>query len=145
MTTKCTSTIKFMLLIFVSTAAGGPALSQETPLAIAGAHIITISGEEIPNGVLLFQGGEIKAVSPASSTSIPAGADRIDGSGKVVMPGFVDTHSHIAQVQGGDRSAPLQPNVRVLDAINVRDARVQKAQAGGVTTVNVMTKRSSTT
>ncbi len=112
--------------------------AQETPLAIVGAHIITISGEEIPDGVIVLQAGKITAVGPVASTVIPDGADRLDGSDKVVMPGLVDTHSHIAQVQGSDNSAPLQPDVRVLDAINVRDARVQKAQAGGLTTVNIM-------
>jgi len=54
------------------------------------------------------------------------------------MPGLVDTHSHIGSPEGGDNSAPVHPDVRVLDSINVRDARFQKAQAGGITTVNVM-------
>ena len=54
------------------------------------------------------------------------------------MPGLVDTHSHIGGVEGADASAPIQPDVRVLDSIDVRDARIQKAQAGGITTVNVM-------
>ena len=37
-----------------------------------------------------------------------------------------------------DQSAPIQPGVRVLDSINVRDPGFQRAQAGGITTVNVM-------
>ena len=41
-------------------------------------------------------------------------------------------------VAGGDRSGPLHPGVRSLDAIDVRDAGFQKAQAGGITTANVM-------
>jgi imidazolonepropionase-like amidohydrolase len=62
----------------------------------------------------------------------------VDVSGKVLMPGLVDTHSHVGSVEGADASAPLQPDVRALDSIDVRDARVAKARAGGVTTVNVM-------
>jgi imidazolonepropionase-like amidohydrolase len=54
------------------------------------------------------------------------------------MPGLVDTHSHIGGVQGADASAPIQPEVRAIDAINVADSAIQKAQAGGITTVNVM-------
>ena len=54
------------------------------------------------------------------------------------MPGLVDTHSHIAGPRGADRSAPIQPDARVLDSLNMRDARVQKAQAGGITTANIM-------
>jgi imidazolonepropionase-like amidohydrolase len=50
----------------------------------------------------------------------------------------VDTHSHIGIGGGADASAPIQPDVRILDGMNVRDARFQKAQAGGITTANVM-------
>src|SRR5207247_1097683 len=33
---------------------------------------------------------------------------------------------------------PIQPEVRVLDSINIRDSTFKKARAGGITTVNVM-------
>src|SRR5690606_17541304 len=69
---------------------------------------------------------------------IPADAERRDMSGRVIMPGLIDTHSHIGQAAGGDNSAPIQPDVRVLDAINVRHAGIAKARAGGITTANVM-------
>ena len=39
---------------------------------------------------------------------------------------------------GGDGSGPMHPEARALDSINVRDARFQKAQAGGITTSNIM-------
>ena len=54
------------------------------------------------------------------------------------MPGLIDSHSHIGSVEGADSSNPIQPDVRVLDAIDVRDSRIQKAQAGGITTANLM-------
>jgi imidazolonepropionase-like amidohydrolase len=54
------------------------------------------------------------------------------------MPGLVDSHSHVGQVAGADSSAPIQPEVRALDSVNVRHSGIQKAQAGGITTANVM-------
>ncbi len=114
------------------------AQAQPAPMAFVGARIIPISGPEIPNGILIVESGKIRAVGPTGSTPIPSGATRHDVSGKILMPGIVDTHSHIGSVEGADSSAPIQPDVRVLDSINVRDARIQKAQAGGLTTVNVM-------
>jgi imidazolonepropionase-like amidohydrolase len=112
--------------------------AQEKVQAFVGAHLIPISGAEIPDGVLIVGSGKIIAVGSAASIAIPDGAERHDMAGKVVMPGMICTHSHIAGPAGGDSSSPIQPDVRVLDAINVRDAGIQKAQAGGVTTVNLM-------
>ncbi len=69
---------------------------------------------------------------------IPGGATTVDLAGKTVMPGLVDSHSHIGSPAGGDSSAPIQPDVRVLDAIDVRAMSIRRAQAGGITTANVM-------
>ena len=114
------------------------AVAQEPPRVFTGAHIIPIAGPEIDDGVLVVRSGKIVAVGPAASTAVPADAVRVDAKGKVIMPGLVDSHSHIGSVEGADGSAPIQPDVRVLDALNVRDARIEKARAGGLTTVNVM-------
>ena len=88
--------------------------------------------------MLVVHRGRIVAVGDAATTRVPAGAARRDVAGKVILPGLVDTHSHIGSVEGADASAPLQPDVRVLDSIDVRSPQIQKAQAGGITTVNVM-------
>lgn len=110
----------------------------DSPRAFVGARILPVSGPPIENGVLVVAQGRITAVGPQGGVEIPEGTERIDLAGRTVIPGIVDTHSHIGQVEGADSSAPLQPEVRVLDAVNVRDSRIQKAQAGGITTVNVM-------
>jgi len=117
-----------------------PAISrtQEVPQAFLGARIIPIVGPEIPDGTLVVQGGKIRAVGPATSTPVPSGAERHDVRGKILLPGLVDSHSHIGSVEGADSTAPIQPDARVLDSINVRDAGIRKAQAGGITTANVM-------
>ncbi len=112
-------------------------LAQESPIAFTGAKLIAPTGDTLEKAVLVMHRGRIVAVGPAS-IAIPAGAMTLDMSGKVIMAGLVDTHSHIGGPAGGDQSAPIQPDTRVLDAIDVRDASIQKAQAGGITTVNVM-------
>lgn len=115
-----------------------PLLAQETPIAFVGARVIPVAGPEIPKGVVVVHRGRIVAVGAEDGVAVPSGAERRDVSGRVVMPGLVDTHSHIGGVQGADASAPIQPEVRAIDAINVADSAIQKAQAGGITTVNVM-------
>ena len=112
--------------------------AQEKPIAFTGAQIIPIAGEPIANGVLVVQHGKILAVGAAGSVAIPAGAEIREATGKVLMPGLVDSHSHIGGGSGGDGSSPIQPDARVLDSIDARSPSIQKAQSGGITTVNVM-------
>jgi imidazolonepropionase-like amidohydrolase len=116
-----------------------PAWAQDKPQAYVKAHLIPIAGPEIENGVLVVQGGKIVAAGKAGEVKPPDGAEIHDEAGRTIMPGLVDTHSHIGcGAAGGDGSAPIQPDVRIIDAINVRDPGLQKARAGGITTVNIM-------
>ncbi len=112
--------------------------AQEKVQVFTGAHILPIAGDPIAQGILVISGGRIVAVGAVGQLAIPDGAVIHDVSGKVVMPGLVDSHSHIGGGSGGDASGPIHPEARVLDSINVRDSSIQKAQAGGLTTVNVM-------
>ena len=52
-------------------------------------------------GVLVVAGGKIVAVGTADKIAIPAGAEIHDITGKVLMPGLVDSHSHIGSGSGG--------------------------------------------
>ena len=115
-----------------------PVHAQERAQVFRGAHIIPIAGAPIERGVLVVQGGKIAAVGAEGSVRIPANAEVHEVAGKVIMPGLVDTHSHIGSGDGGDRSAPMHGDVRILDAIDARDPGIQKAQAGGITTANIM-------
>src|SRR5690606_21031825 len=119
-------------------AASAGAAAQERTRAFIGARIPPITGPATDHGTLVIDGRRNLAVGPAARVRVPDGAERIDVRGKTIMPGLVDTHSHIAGPAGGDSSAPLQAETRVLDAIDVRASSVRRAQAGGITTANVM-------
>lgn len=130
--------IRSLMLAFICVLIFGvQGFSQSTPQVFKGAQIIPISGEPINNGVLIVENGKITAVGGAN-TNIPRGAKVHDVSGKVIMPGLVDTHSHIGEGDGGDRSATLHPEVRIMDTINPRAKSFKRALAGGITSVNVM-------
>jgi imidazolonepropionase-like amidohydrolase len=108
------------------------------PVAVRAGVILPIAGQEIRNGVLLIQGGKVVAIGPADRVKIPAGAEVVDATGKVVMPGLVDSHSHIADAEWNDKASPIQGDVRILDALNPFADGVKRARAGGITTVNIM-------
>ena len=63
---------------------------------LKGARIITMEGGQvIENGDILVENNRIKAVGPTGSLTVPANAKVIDVAGKTILPGFVDTHSHM--------------------------------------------------
>jgi imidazolonepropionase-like amidohydrolase len=111
--------------------------AQDRPLAFTNATLIPVSSPDIENGTLVVHRGRILAVG-GPNTPIPPDATRVDARGKVIMPGLVDTHSHIGGGSGADRSATIQPSVRILDSINPFDSGFRRAVAGGLTTLNVM-------
>lgn len=108
-------------------------------LAFVGATIIPIDGPQIKNGALLIVDGKIRAVGTRDKLRIPNGAEVIElSTEQVIMPGIVDTHSHIGEVSGADRSHPIQPETRAYDSINIRSSGFKRALAGGITSVNIM-------
>lgn len=125
-------------IVLILSCLSAPVSAQTRAQAFVGATIIPIVGQPITDGVLIIENGKIAAVGARNSVRIPAGAEQIDVSGKIIMPGLVDTHSHIGGGAGADGTAPIQPDVRIMDAINVQDNSIQRAQSGGITTANIM-------
>ena len=66
-----------------------PQAQPRPPIAIVGARIVDGSGNEPFTGTIVVSGGRISAVG--RQVEPPADAERIDGTGKAVLPGFIDT------------------------------------------------------
>jgi len=127
--------IPLLLSMGVAVSAAG----SEGAVVFRGATVLPVAGPPIENGVVVVRDGVIVEVGAAGRVELPADAsDVFDLDGKVVMPGLVDTHSHLGGVSGGDRSAALHPEVRALDGVDVHDESFWRARSGGLTTVNVM-------
>jgi imidazolonepropionase-like amidohydrolase len=70
--------------------------------AFVGATVIDGTGKPpIPNATVVTSGGKIVAVGPSSGVKVPADAQRIDVSGKYIIPGLWDMHAHYEQVEWG--------------------------------------------
>jgi imidazolonepropionase-like amidohydrolase len=109
-------------------------------IAIAGGRVVPIEGEPIEGGVVLLADGKIAAVG-GPDLVVPASATRVDATGKWVLPGLIDAHTHLGAREEGEGWAghdtneltgPVQAHVRVLDAINPADEGFRDALAGGV-------------
>ena len=79
--------------VAVAQAAAQPGRAGET-VAITNARVLPVSGAAIERGTVVMQGGRIAAVG--ANVTVPAGARVIDGTGKIVTPGWLD-----AGVQAG--------------------------------------------
>ena len=79
-----------------------PPANESAPVVIVGAKLIDGSGAApIDDSVIVIEGRRIRAAGPRSHTPVPKGGEIIDGIGKTVIPGLVDTHVHYF----GDRAA----------------------------------------
>jgi imidazolonepropionase-like amidohydrolase len=88
---------------------------------------------------IVVDGGRIAAVGPAAGTPIPAGAEELDWSDRFVMPGLVDSHSHISIVPSdGDQIGQLRQEA-VPQALRAT-ANLRRDLAAGTTTLRVMTE-----
>jgi imidazolonepropionase-like amidohydrolase len=119
--------------------------TQAQDLVFQHATVYTITAGTIEDGAVRINNGQI--IEVGRSDEVPAtDAKVIDLTGKVLIPGLVDSHSHVGivnrpRVAGADNnegSGPIQPALRAIDAINPHDPAIRQALAGGVTTANIM-------
>jgi imidazolonepropionase-like amidohydrolase len=91
--------------VTVAIAASTPALAGDAPTAtkaagpvtaIKAGRLVDVAAGRVRNDQLvLVQDGRVTAVGPAGTTPVPAGAKVIDLSGHTVLPGLIDTHTHV--------------------------------------------------
>jgi imidazolonepropionase-like amidohydrolase len=157
-------------------AAGAPAARQETPAAgksapglggvstpnadpfpstyrafpsrttlIRNATVMTAAGPTLANASVLLRDGKIVAVG--ASVPAPSDAVVVDGTGKYVTPGLIDTHSHLgvyaapgtnASSDGNEATNPVTANVWAEHSVWPQDPQFPRNLAGAVTTLQVL-------
>ena len=112
---------------------------------IRNVTIMTAAGPTIRNGSILLRDGKIAAVG--ATVDAPADAVVVDGAGKFVTPGLVDTHSHLgvypapggqALSDGNEATNPVTAHVWAEHSVWPQDAQFPRNLAGGVTTLQVL-------
>jgi len=121
--------------------AAAPAGAQ---VAVRGETVYTMAGAPIRNGVVLVgRDGKIERVAPAASVSTPKGYRVLNA--KVVTPGLIDAHT-VVGLAGAlnapfdqdqlEKSNPIQPDLRAVDAYNSRELLVGWLRHYGITTIH---------
>jgi imidazolonepropionase-like amidohydrolase len=119
------------------------AAAAQAQVAVRGETIYTMAGAPIKDGIVLIKDGKIERVGPAAGVTVPSGYRELRA--KVVTPGLIDAHS-VVGLAGWlnqshdqdqlDRSGPIQPELRAVDAYNAQDPLVAYVRELGVTTVH---------
>src|SRR5438105_6716489 len=117
------------------------------PTVIRNVTILTAAGPTIRNGAVLLTNGKISQVG--ATVNAPSDAIVVDGTGKYVTPGIIDTHSHIGGgAAPGDQGAqtddineatnPVTANVWVEHSVWPQDPQFPRSLARGLTTIQVL-------
>ena len=123
-----------------------PSALRAQTIAIVGGKVYPVSAPPIDNGTVLIRDGRIVAVG--ASVVVPAGAQRIDATGKIVTPGFVNGASRVgleeinsvpatreSVARGRDRVAAA---FRPWEGLNPRSVLIEQTRDAGITTIVAM-------
>jgi imidazolonepropionase-like amidohydrolase len=115
------------------------------PVLIRNATLLTGTGQELEHASVFFADGRIVAVG--KDTTPPSGTVVVDGTGKFVTPGIIDTHSHLgvyaapgtpSQSDGNEATDPVTAQVWAEHSFWPQDPQLPLAVAGGVTVMQVL-------
>src|SRR5436305_6654399 len=111
-------------------------VTAETIL-IRNATVLTVTRGTVQNGSVLVENGKVAAVG--KNVSAPADATVVDATGKFLMPGIIDCHSHTA-IEGGVNEGTVSDSsmVNIKDVLDPTDINIYRALAGGLTVSNVL-------
>jgi imidazolonepropionase-like amidohydrolase len=133
-------TISFAVAIAITGAGGAQTI------AITGGKVYPVSGPAIEGGTVVIVNGRISAVG--RNVTIPAGARRIDATGKVVTPGFVNSSTQLGVQEVSQVSDTRDMSARgkdaiaaaftVWDGLNPNSVMMAPARMEGITSFIVM-------
>jgi imidazolonepropionase-like amidohydrolase len=109
---------------------------QKGNVLIKNANVLTVTKGNLESSDVLVQNGVITQIG--KNLTAPAGVTAIDATGKYVMPGIIDAHSHVGLDVVNEGSAPITSEIRMKDVVNPTEIGIYRALAGGVTVSHAM-------
>ena len=128
--------MKKLLLIIAVVFVGSVVQAQTSETLIKNATVLTVTHGTLTNTDVLIRNGKIAAIGKNLNAS--ANARVIDATGKFVMPGIIDCHSHSMLDTINEGTLAVTSMVRTADVLNTTDVDLYRELAGGVTTLNLL-------
>jgi len=119
------------------------AAAAPAQIAVRGGVVHTMNGPAITDGVVVITEGRITAIGTADEVRIPDGYEVLTAA--VVTPGLIDVHGTVGLTgilnvphdqDHLENSAPIQPELRAIDAYNPQEPLIAWVRSFGVTTVH---------
>ncbi len=135
--------MKKLRFIFVAVFALAAANLVNAQIAVKGDTVYTGNGNSIVDGIVLIKNGKIDKVGKQSSIKVPNNYEVVEA--KVVTPGFIDARSTVGfsgkynvdtDQDQLEKSNPIQPELRAIDAYNAKEDLVTYLRDLGITTVH---------
>lgn len=126
--------ILLSLLMILSTSM--VAQAPKGDVLFKGGTVLTVSNGTLENTDVLVRDGKISKIG--KDLRAPRGIETIDISGKFLMPGIIDAHSHIAGSAINEGTSQVTSEVSMEDVLDPYDVSIYRALAGGVTSIHLM-------
>ena len=107
-----------------------------TETLIRNATVLTVTRGTLANTDVLIRNGKIAAIG--QNLRAATNAKVIDATGKFVLPGIVDCHSHSMLDTINEGTLSVTSMARTSDVLNPNDVDLYRALAGGVTSLNLL-------
>lgn len=127
-------TILFTVLGIACVLCASPINAQD--LLIKNGTVLTVTKGTVLNGDILVMDGIIKKIG--QNIQAPKNLRIIDATGKFVIPGIIDSHSHIGLSGTNESGETISSEVKMGDVINAEDTAIYTAITGGVTMTHTM-------
>ncbi|MDH7492986.1 MAG: amidohydrolase family protein [Candidatus Saccharicenans sp.] len=129
-------TLILLLTLFILPGLVANSLLAAGNLLIRNATILPVTGPPLSGGDVLIINGLIKQIG--RNLSAPPGTRVIEAAGRYLIPGIIDTHTHLALSGTNEGTEAVTPEVNMADVINPDDTAIFTALSGGVTMVHTM-------
>ncbi|HET6671371.1 MAG TPA: amidohydrolase family protein [Pyrinomonadaceae bacterium] len=133
-------TIQLLICSLIAGISLPPSFAQDRSAAqetlIRNATVLTVTRGTLTNADVLLRNGKIAAIGKNVKAS--ANARVIDATGKFVLPGIVDCHSHSMLDTINESTLSVTSMARTSDVLNPHDIDLYRALAGGVTSLNLL-------